>query len=254
MSQWYRQLAVLSRAVHFQNLTAASQHVGLSQPQLSRLVGQLEQGLGVILLDRGVRRKTNWTPVAHRLAEVFDRSEQGLERGLRDLLDETITRELKVACLEGLASLAVGQLGLLAKSKRWRMIQIDVLDQTELEERFLAGSVDVVWTSRVPGKRKPRHQLSLGYQSLDERDSEVATEIYSSFEFARERKQEPSGLRIVSNSLRVRELWFETWGGRGRFPSTVHVEPKAGRNVVLLLGGEILSESVWHELVQVTRK
>src|SRR5690349_235854 len=100
MSQWYRQLAVISRAVHFQNLTAASQHVGLSQPQLSRLVGQLEEGLGVVLLDRGVRRKTNWTPLAHRLAEVFDRAELGLEKGLRELLDDSISRELKAACLE----------------------------------------------------------------------------------------------------------------------------------------------------------
>lgn len=250
MSAWYRQLAVLSRAVHFQNLTAASQHVGLSQPQLSRLVGQLEQGLGVVLLDRGVRRKTNWTPLAHRLAEVFDQSEQRLERGLKDLLEETISRELKVACLEGLASLAVRQLGPLTKSKRWRLLQIDVLDQTELEEKFLAGAVDVVWTSRVPGKRKPRYQLDLGYQNLDERNSGVATQIFSSFEYARERRHESASLRVVSNSLRLRELWFETHGGQGRFPSVVRPDMKSGKKPVLLLGGEILSEVVWEELVR----
>jgi LysR family transcriptional regulator, transcriptional activator for aaeXAB operon len=64
-------LSVLARAVHYKNLTSASSHVGLSQPQLSRLVSQLEKELNVTLLDRSARRKSGWTPAAHRVAQIY---------------------------------------------------------------------------------------------------------------------------------------------------------------------------------------
>ena len=258
MSIWYRHLSVLSRAVHFQNLTAASQHVGLSQPQLSRLVGQLEQGLGVVLLDRGVRRKTNWTAMALRLAEMFDHTEHRLARAMQELLTEAMVSELKAACLEGLADLAVGQLGRLVKHPHWRLIHLDVLDQTEIEERFLNGSVDVIWTSRVPGKGKPRHQIELGFQSLNNRDSGTPVNLLSRYEFGQSRKRSVSSahsrgtrepLTIVSNSLRVRELWYDKIGGRGLFPSAVKSEKGRGQLPVLLLGSALLPEMVWQELV-----
>lgn len=252
MSAWYRHLGVLSRAIHFQNLTAASQHVGLSQPQLSRLVSQLEQGLGVSLLDRTVRRKTSWTALAHRLAQEFDRSEQRLDRSIQELLSDSISRELKGACLEGLASMAVQHLGRMSRGRHWREFHLDVLDQTELEERFLSGGVDIIWSSRVPGKRKPRHQLLLGYQTLDERDSGAAIDVFSSYEFARERKIKSERLRLVSNSLRVRELWFLNIGGKARFPSAVSQSSNKGRKPVLLVGGELVPEQTWSELVKVT--
>jgi len=252
MSAWYRQLSVLSRAVHFQNLTAASQHVGLSQPQLSRLITQLEQGLGVSLLDRTVRRKTGWTSLALKLAEVFDQSEQRLDRHIQDLLSDSVSRELKGACLEGLASLAVTHMGKLSQNKHWREFHLDVLDQTELEERFLSGNVDIIWSSRVPGKRKPRHQIQLGYQTLDERDSGVPIDIFSSYEFARERRNKTNQLRVVSNSLRVRELWFQTIGGKARFPSAVSLGASKGRKPVLLIGGDLVPPSTWESLLRVT--
>ena len=49
-------LAILSRATHYPNLSIASTHVGLSQPQLSRIVAKLEEQYGVQLLDREARR------------------------------------------------------------------------------------------------------------------------------------------------------------------------------------------------------
>ena len=64
-------LTVLARAVHHKNLTAASGSVGLSQPQLSRLVSQLERELDLVLLDRAAKRKSGWTHTAFQLAEVY---------------------------------------------------------------------------------------------------------------------------------------------------------------------------------------
>jgi LysR family transcriptional regulator, transcriptional activator for aaeXAB operon len=250
MSMWHRQLSVLSRAIHFQNLSAASQNVGLSQPQLSRVVAQLESGLGVVLLDRAVKRKTTWTPVARHLAEVFDRNEHRLERAMQEVLTEALPTELKAACLEGLAPLAVSQMGKLVNDPHWRRIQLDVLDQNELEERFLAGEVDVIWSSRIPGKGKPRHCIELGYQILDERDSGRAIDILSGYENARQKRKKSDRQTLISNSLRVRELWFEKVGGKGRFPSPVLKERARSQREVLLLGSELLPEKVWDEFTR----
>jgi molybdenum-dependent DNA-binding transcriptional regulator ModE len=250
MTTWYRHLSVLSKAVHFQNLTAASQNVGLSQPQLSRLVSQLEEGLGVVLLDRGVKRKTSWTPLAVRLAEMYDRNEHRLERAMQEILTEAVPSELKAACLEGLSSLAVSQLGMLAKNPHWKQLHLDVMDLNELERRFLAGELDVIWTSRIPGKSKPRHIIELGFQTFENRDSGKGIDIMSGYEHGRKRKQTGGRLRVVSNSLRVRELWFEKVGGRGQFPSPVIKERARGEKDVLLLGSELMPEKVWAEFTR----
>ncbi len=252
MSPWSRHLGVLSQAVHFQNLTAASQHVGLSQPQLSRLVAQLEEGLDIVLLDRSVRRKTNWTPLALKLAQVFDHAEHRLTRAMQDLLKGVMVNEIKGACLEGLADLAVTQMGRLAKHPHWRLIHLDILDQAELEERFLSGDADVVWTSRVPGKSKPRHLLQLGFQTLDQKSNSESVALLSRYEFgkARRRHRQKGGpLTVVSNSLRVKELWYEKIGGTGRFPSPVEKDPRRGHVPVLLLGSSLLPEAIWQELM-----
>ena len=52
------ELSVLVKAVQHKNLSAAAVHVGLSQPQLSRLVAKIEHELNIILLDRTARRKS----------------------------------------------------------------------------------------------------------------------------------------------------------------------------------------------------
>jgi len=71
MEHFNWELSVLSRAVAYQNLSGASQHVGLSQPQLSRIIQKLEAQWSVVLLDRSAKRKACWTPAAYKLARVY---------------------------------------------------------------------------------------------------------------------------------------------------------------------------------------
>ena len=52
MQNFSHEFSVLRRAVAYKNLTAASQNIGISQPQLSRIVAKLEQELDVKLLNR----------------------------------------------------------------------------------------------------------------------------------------------------------------------------------------------------------
>ena len=61
MQQLYYELGVLAKAVNFKNLSAAALHVGLSQPQLSRIIAKIEEELKIVLLDRSAKRKSGWT-------------------------------------------------------------------------------------------------------------------------------------------------------------------------------------------------
>ena len=63
MQQLYYELGVLAKAVNFKNLSAAALHVGLSQPQLSRIIAKIEEELKIVLLDRSAKRKSGWTSI-----------------------------------------------------------------------------------------------------------------------------------------------------------------------------------------------
>src|SRR4051794_20367369 len=101
MDHLHSELSVLSRAVAFDNLSSAAGPVGLSQPQLSRIVSRIEQELGVVLLDRGAKRKSGWTPVAHRLAELFSKSTRHFQEQVQRMLQAAEPTEIRVAALEG---------------------------------------------------------------------------------------------------------------------------------------------------------
>src|SRR5687767_8588247 len=92
-------LSVLARAVAFRNLSAAASHVGLSQPQLSRVVARLERELGLELLNRQVRRRSYWTPQALQLAETFDRSHRRLEASIRALQSRQMPKQIHFGTL-----------------------------------------------------------------------------------------------------------------------------------------------------------
>lgn len=251
----YRHLATLARAIHYPNLTTASHHVGLSQPQLSRVIQGLEQELGVALLDRSVRRQAHWTPAALQIAEAFERSEQHLKKDLVSLQEGFRPQEIHVACLDGLASMAIKALGSLQKKTHLREIHLDVLDLNDLEERMLRGLVDLAWTSRYPGRAKSALQLELGSQSLDLRGEESrGTRILSTYDYHRLKKSEQRSLKesslFVSNSLMAREMWQDSHNGYGYFPSAIHTPAKNGEVSVLVIGQGSVAEWLWPEVLR----
>src|SRR5476649_2133312 len=100
-------LSILSRATAYENLSRASAHVGLSQPQLSRIVAKLEESLGLTLLDRESRRKSSWTPAAYRLAEIYQGTVQAFNAEIATLATGLTPRELRIGTLEGLVPTAM---------------------------------------------------------------------------------------------------------------------------------------------------
>jgi len=253
------ELSVLSRAVQFQNLSQASCNVGLSQPQLSRIVSKIESNLDVVLLDREARRKSAWTPLAYRLVDRYGRGVRSLTHDIELLLSEGLPEQVRLGTLEGLAGLATQVGSLLTKDKKPHVLEIDVFDLHELESRFLGGKLDLILSSREPGMKKFKNSLRLGFQTLEEiRQGEASMKILSEYELGTQRKSTTSkttqpSRQIVSNSLEVRRLWIGKYGGSGFFPGPVVSERRSPKDLeVLLIATDTFSPRLWELLKKQT--
>ncbi|OCX65154.1 hypothetical protein BFP70_10235 [Thioclava sp. SK-1] len=82
----HRQIEAFREVMRNGSVTAASEYLGMSQPAVSRLVRDLEAGIGFSLFSRHGSRVVP-TPAAHEYWEVVERSFIGLE-----YLDQTAQR------------------------------------------------------------------------------------------------------------------------------------------------------------------
>ncbi len=242
-------LSVLSRAVHFKNLTGASSHVGLSQPQLSRLIAQLEKEFEVTLLDRTAKRKSAWTPAAFRLAEVYSQSSRKLQSSIQEVLESQVPSHIHIGALEGLSQMALSVIHRLYQTTKLQMVELDVFDQNELDERFFNGDLDVIFSARAPDKQKYKHQIELGYQTLDSIDSNQNFSVLSSYEYGRLKKK-PANKTFISNSLALRRTWFELFGGVGQLPSSVHKSKTRDMMPVLVIANDTFNEALWQIIAE----
>ena len=247
MQQIYYELSVLAKAVHFKNLSAAAVHVGLSQPQLSRIIAKIESELNVVILDRSAKRKSSWTSVAFELAQIYENMLKRLEIELQSMTENQIVSELRIGTLEGLSDFA-RQLAHIAFEKiQLKKIILDIYDLSELEANFLSGNLDLILTSKWPGRQKFRHVLELGHQQLERVQTDSKYAVMSTFEHGRMSPKEVSSYPhvLVSNSLAIRRHWFDQHGGVGSLPSTLRKGNVKGAESVLLLGSEILNPKLW---------
>lgn len=250
MQQLAYPLSILARAIAYRNLSSASLHVGLSQPQLSRLIAKLEKELGMELLNRQVKRKSAWTPQAMKLAELFQENQRRLEHSLRALQSNQRVRQVHIGTLEGLADTAISYSKKLFDQASLELVFIDVFDRNELESKFLSGDLDVILNTRVPSQAKPRYLHICGYQSLDVIEKSKAFTLYSTFEFNLRTKPKrlASEKSVVSNSLYVRKEWLKKYGGSGTIPSELVDQARDGYGEVMLIGGDWLDPHIWQTL------
>lgn len=235
------ELSVLSKAVAYKNLSGAAQNVGISQPQLSRIVNKLERELRGMLLDRGSRRKSGWTPLAFQVAEVYLKSVRGLNTEVRKLMEGSEPRMIHVGTLEGLISLSTKFGRHVLDHTGVQSIEINVYDLHVLEEKFFKGDLDLIFTIREPGRKKYQFSKLLGYQSLEQVENSSKYQIMSSFEFgvseisvarqSKSKKQvssaQPKPKNVISNSLGVRRQWIEEYGGVGTLPTAIRSGKKS---------------------------
>lgn len=253
MQPLYHELSILTKALHHKNLSAAALHVGLSQPQLSRIIARIEQNYNIVLLDRTAKRKSGWTPIAFQMAEMFEKNQRSLELDLQGVSRNQIMSELHVGALEGLSSLALRVAHAAFETIGIHRIIVDIYDLSELEAHFLSGHLDVVFTAKTPAKQKYKYLEQVGWQKWEKIKSNEDYGVYSSFEYGHTPPKERSAFKhvLVSNSLSVKKEWFERVGGMGVVPS----DPQKGRTPdgesVLMIGSELLSPILWEQLTQI---
>lgn len=256
MDNLHWQLSILSKAIHYKNLSGAASHVGVSQPQLSRIVSRLEDELGVVLLDRTARRKSGWTPVAFKIAETYFRSSRKLTQSLQQLKTDDQATHLTIGTLEGMSSLA-GEFAIqVLNDSRMTQVELDVYDLSELEEKFVKEELDLIFTSREPGRHKYRYVKDMGYQVFDRRQSPTGPRVLSPYEYANyaqtAKKTKLPQKILVSNSLAVRRSWIENHGGSGSIPSDVRRRKTSDAETpVLLIAADVMNPALWARLEQI---
>lgn len=252
MQPLYYELGVLAKAVHFKNLSAAALHVGLSQPQLSRIIARLEDDLKVVLLDRSAKRKSGWTPVAFQLADIFEKANKRLEVEIGTVSSDRAVMELRIGTLEGLSELAIKISKVCFEKVGVKTIHLDIYDLSELEANFLSGNLDLIFTSKVPGRQKFKYLSEIGYQHLDQVKTNPNFGLFSNFEYTKAQKKEADTFKhvLVSNSLAIKKEWIRIVGGTGALPS----EPRPGKHKdeepVMLIGSELLSPVLWEKMLK----
>jgi DNA-binding transcriptional LysR family regulator len=221
--------------------------VGLSQPQLSRILHKLEEQFELSLLDRSSRRHSSWTAAAHRLAEAFDSCSRDMDRTLSDLQAAGASTDLRIGTLEGLAPLCCHYAARLLESGLVRQIDIEVEDLNRLSEHFVEGGFDLAFTSREPGKKKYPLLKILGYQSLRATGQARGPLVKSSSESSRPTRAAHEVPRITSNSLVVKKIWIENYSGRGVVPTPLYRKPDVkaqNEQSVFLIGADSMPSAL----------
>jgi LysR family transcriptional regulator, transcriptional activator for aaeXAB operon len=227
-------------------------NIGLSQPQLSRIIGKLETELGAVLLDRSSRRKSGWTPLAHQLAGAYMKSNRIFSSDVQKLLSGAEPKLVHIGTLEGIMPVALQHSYQLLQKSTIQTLDLDVFDLHVLEELFFKGELDVIFTIREPGRKKFKYQCPIGFQSLERVHNKSGKyRVMSSFEFgsmdsrsgAKQAKEEAK--TVISNSLSVRRRWLELFGGEGTLPSEVR---GSGEIEVLLFAQDHFSAELWRKL------
>jgi LysR family transcriptional regulator, transcriptional activator for aaeXAB operon len=249
-------LDVLGRAVAFSNLSSASANIGVSQPQLSRIIAKLEGQFAVSLLNRDTKRKSTWTAEAHKLAEIYRTAFLDFRVAAQHLVAESEQVTIRMGALEGLIDIAMAICEQLFATTKSHLIELDVYDLPDLEEKYLGGHLDFIFTLREPGLKKPKYKKLLGYQTIDVHGASDGIQVLSLFEQANMKTSPgkknatqalPNPKVFASNSLAVRERWIREFRGYGTLPSKIHPSKanSAHELPALLIAGEHISKALW---------
>lgn len=242
---------ILSKCVQFKNLSSAALHVGLSQPQLSRILNKIELELDVTLLDRASKRKSGWTEMAHRLSEVYLNSLKKLEHDIVQISENFKAKSIHIGTLEGLSQFAIQAAHLCFHNLQIKEVSIDILDLNELEARFTSDQLDLIFTMQEPGLQKYKHIKNIGYQNLELKEINSIYSVQSSFESLKSGpfSNKDYQYHLITNSLDIKNRWLNEFGGTGLVPGSLSKTNKSNlMSPIYLIGSDLLHESIWKEI------
>lgn len=126
------------------SIRAAAKHLGLGQPTLSRSIRDLEQELGVTLLERRARG-ASLTALGEHFAKRAGVASQELRRAIDEIQQlQGIAQGTVVACLSSLAHIVLLPAALGPFRKRYPGVELRVIEGVYpvIERRLLDGTVD----------------------------------------------------------------------------------------------------------------
>ncbi len=259
LSELSNELSVLSRAIGYANLSDASDHIALSQPQLSRIISKLEKELSVHLLERSSKRKSSWTKMAHELADFYHRFERKFDSEIHEIVKGLETTHLRVGTLEGISGFALKLCEYLLTKSPLKTIELDIYDLDDLSKLFVSDELDLIFTIQEPQRKKHKFRKSLGFQTIVWNDKNQKYLVVSPFEFGNKVYKKWNvefEKAFISNSLRLRKEWMSHFGGIGTMPSSALHSKKIEKTdeEVLLLGADSLSLRIWERIAKLDIK
>ena len=179
-----RDLHVFATTVRLGSMAKAARELGVSQPAVSEVIAELEQLLGVRLLDRtprGVEPTVYGSALLRRSIAAFDE----LRQGIRDIefLSDPTAGELRIGCPE---SIAAGYLqpvvARFAKTHPRVVLDVDTVNTQSFSPKLRERSLDLVlarggWPLDEPSLVRIAAQdgIGLGYvMEADVRDGIAA--------------------------------------------------------------------------------
>jgi len=249
MEDMHWPLTLLSRAINYKNLTHASANIGISQPQLSRVIGKLEDEFSVVLLDRESKRKSSWTTEAQKLGQLYSSHSKNLQKSIESLLKDNYPKEVSVGILEGLIGISSQICNELLNQTDLEKITLNVFDLSELQDKFSKGDLDLVLTSTISGAKKQSRLISLGYQTLDVNShKQPRFHVISPYEEATLKNKHKGVKTLVSNSLATRKFWLDNYEGLGQVPSAITQDKSSNSIPVYLIGHEQMNSKLWQKV------
>ncbi|MFA6236309.1 MAG: LysR family transcriptional regulator [Bacteriovorax sp.] len=258
MEDVFYELSVLTKAVAYKNLTLASQNIGLSQPQLSRIVAKIERSLNISLLDRSTKRKSGWTAEAFQVVNLYSKTIRNLKREIDLFKTGGHVKSLKIACLEGHMDFVINWIEIIYSDLKIEQIEVSIYEIDLLEKYFLKGHYDLAITGRDIGKKKYQYESVLGYQALKIHDDKSGQLVMSPFELQSkffEINAKMNKRVLISNSLELRKRWLLSRGGKGTIPSSIRTKKSSIEGIpVTLLAQDTFHPELWKELSASARK
>jgi DNA-binding transcriptional ArsR family regulator len=252
MYQLAHELEILTKIVKYKNLTQAAEHVGMTQPHLSRVIRKLEDELGVPLMDRSNKRKPEWSQHAPRLVEIFEANRRNLTYQIADYLEDLVPRSIRIGCLEGMVPFVTEFVSAVVSQYECDIVDLVVFDVAKLERRYLTGQLEFLFNISLPGKGHFERVIEIGYQELTKIETRDDIRVCSLFEynhFIKDKSKKEIRTNIVSNSLAFRQEFFNRHGGYGRLPSPISSsKPRSKQhNTVYFVGSNEIPQSFWQE-------
>jgi DNA-binding transcriptional LysR family regulator len=143
-----RDLHVFTTAVRNGSMAKAAKELGVSQPAVSEVIAELEQALGVRLLDRtrrGVEPTSYGSALLSRSIAAFDELRQGI-RDIEFLSDPTIG-ELRIGCPESIAAGFLQPIiAQFAKSYPRVVLDVDTVNTASFSPKLRERTFDLVLT------------------------------------------------------------------------------------------------------------